>query len=126
MPASGGQPFPVPVQADPHNSATLPEEVHNRDHAHAHGLVSRKSVSNIEAALDITKRLIAGGIAGALAKTVIAPLDRTKIIFQTSEKKFNARNVVHEIVRPSQLSYRCSVCRMCFALAQRRYSQVQL
>ncbi|EKX40197.1 hypothetical protein GUITHDRAFT_113677 [Guillardia theta CCMP2712] len=48
--------------------------------------------------VDVTKRLVAGGIAGAWAKTAIAPLDRTKIIFQTSEKKFCARNVVIEMV----------------------------
>lgn len=89
----------TPVQADPHNSATLPEEVHNRDQAHHGVTLSRKGSTNRDAAVDITKRLIAGGIAGAVAKTVIAPLDRTKIIFQTSEKKFSARNVVHEIVR---------------------------
>mmetsp|Transcript_60314 Transcript_60314/g.142099 ORF Transcript_60314/g.142099 Transcript_60314/m.142099 type:complete len:382 (-) Transcript_60314:67-1212(-) len=88
----------TPVQADPHNSATLPEEVHNRDQAHHGVTLSRKGSTNRDAAVDITKRLIAGGIAGAVAKTVIAPLDRTKIIFQTSEKKFSARNVVHEIM----------------------------
>jgi solute carrier family 25, member 42 len=48
--------------------------------------------------MDVSKRLIAGGIAGSLAKTVIAPLDRTKIIFQTSEKVFNARNLMQEIL----------------------------
>ena len=50
--------------------------------------------------VDVTKRLVAGGVAGAWAKTAIAPLDRTKIIFQTSEKKFCARNVVIEMVLP--------------------------
>merc|ERR1712098_794500 len=35
----------------------------------------------------ILTSLAAGGIAGGIAKTVIAPLDRSKIFFQTNETK---------------------------------------
>lgn len=38
----------------------------------------------------IVKTLLAGGIAGSAAKTVVAPFDRVKILFQTSHKSYES------------------------------------
>jgi len=44
--------------------------------------------NNIPSTMDILTSLTSGAVAGALAKTAIAPLDRTKIIFQSKYKLF--------------------------------------
>jgi len=39
------------------------------------------------------RNLIAGGLAGMMAKSVVAPLDRIKIMYQVSDVKFHLRRV---------------------------------
>ncbi|WIA18383.1 hypothetical protein OEZ85_009845 [Tetradesmus obliquus] len=69
---------------------------------------SRSSSSDAaDAATDLQKRLrslptfarelIAGGLAGGLAKTAVAPLERTKIIFQTRGGQLTVQGVLQYI-----------------------------
>lgn len=67
--------YSVPIQSDTRSSSSAPTE--NKEK-----LVDKQSFGYI------VKSSIAGGIAGTSAKTLIAPLDRVKILFQTSNPEF--------------------------------------
>ncbi|XP_072924196.1 mitochondrial coenzyme A transporter SLC25A42 isoform X2 [Hemitrygon akajei] len=56
-------------------------------------------VKEVRGKHEIINSLVSGAIAGAVAKTTVAPLDRTKIIFQVSSSKFSAKEVVKLIYR---------------------------
>jgi len=46
--------------------------------------------------------LVAGGIAGAVAKSTIAPLDRTKIHFQISDRSYSVKRAVKFLFKSAQ------------------------
>jgi solute carrier family 25 protein 42 len=55
------------------------------------------------ASWNTVKSFFAGGLSGATAKTIIAPLDRVKIIFQISNLPYSPRAVVQELGRTLQV-----------------------
>ncbi|CAG9315730.1 SLC25A42_1 [Blepharisma stoltei] len=47
-------------------------------------------------------KFISGGAAGAVAKCVIAPLDRVKVLFQATTRRFTVNNALLEMIRISR------------------------
>lgn len=71
-----------PTDSDAIVPSRAGKETHGHDAASAQGKVDKKSYEYL------IKSGIAGGIAGCAAKTVVGPLDRVKILFQTQNPQF--------------------------------------
>ncbi|XP_076309344.1 mitochondrial coenzyme A transporter SLC25A42-like isoform X1 [Tachypleus tridentatus] len=83
-----------------------PEVLLDVDIKHAEeslGLVEQKLEEHHKKTLTNKERVLtslaAGAMAGAIAKTVIAPLDRTKINFQIQNKKFTFREAFQFLIK---------------------------
>ncbi|KAG6611651.1 Mitochondrial Carrier (MC) Family [Phytophthora cinnamomi] len=64
------------------------EQTARQDHARAADAAERKG-----SMLTVSKSFIAGGMAGIVAKSALAPLDRVKILFQVNDQRqFSFRN----------------------------------
>ncbi|XP_004079244.1 mitochondrial coenzyme A transporter SLC25A42 [Oryzias latipes] len=60
---------------------------------------SEGSYEGMKQTRSVLNSLFSGALAGAVAKTAVAPLDRTKIIFQVSSNRFSAKEAYRLIYR---------------------------
>ncbi|XP_053558888.1 mitochondrial coenzyme A transporter SLC25A42 [Bombina bombina] len=63
-----------------------------------HAIIPSPVVSEVQHK-SVLNSLMSGALAGAVAKTAVAPLDRTKIIFQVSSNRFSAKEAYKLIYR---------------------------
>ncbi|EGZ18040.1 hypothetical protein PHYSODRAFT_560450 [Phytophthora sojae] len=76
------------VHPDDSFEVDVQQKVSRQDHADAADAAERKG-----SMVTVSKSFIAGGMAGIVAKSALAPLDRVKILFQVNDQhKFNFRN----------------------------------